>query len=101
MFKFNSSLPLDSENTFRREPIFINDNHAIPTDHFFIPPHYSDSIKYLLVSHGEINDRIEKLAFDISQDFKDETIHLMCVLKGKTIRIPVLFFFFNIFSLEL
>ena len=32
--------------------------------------------------HGSIVDRVEKLAYDINQDYKGETIHLLCVLKG-------------------
>ena len=31
---------------------------------------------------GAIVDRIEKLAYDMMQDYHGETIHLMCVLKG-------------------
>ena len=36
----------------------------------------------LLVPHGSIVDRVEKLAYDINQDYKGETIHMLCVLKG-------------------
>jgi hypoxanthine phosphoribosyltransferase len=35
-----------------------------------------------MYSHGMIVDRVEKLAFDITQDYKNETLHLLCVLKG-------------------
>ena len=34
------------------------------------------------MSHGSIVDRVEKLAYDINQDYKGETIHMLCVLKG-------------------
>lgn len=51
-------------------------------EHFYIPAHYQDSISSILITHGTIIDRIEKLAFDISQDYDGETIHLLCVLKG-------------------
>jgi hypoxanthine phosphoribosyltransferase len=35
-----------------------------------------------MIPHGQIVDRVEKLAYDISQDYAGETIHLMVVLKG-------------------
>ena len=36
----------------------------------------------MLISHGTIVDRVEKLAYDITQDYKGQTLHLLCVLKG-------------------
>lgn len=54
----------------------------VPLDRFLIPAHYSDSLAHLLISHGTIVDRVEKLAFDITQDYKGETMHLLCVLNG-------------------
>ena len=49
---------------------------------FFIPEHYRGTVDHILITHGTIQDRIEKLAYDIARDYKDLTIHLMCVLKG-------------------
>ena len=32
--------------------------------------------------HGMIVSRVEKLAKDIAEDYKGETIYILCVLKG-------------------
>jgi hypothetical protein len=66
----------------RRLPLIVDDSLRVPLDHFLIPAHYADTLDYLLVSHGTIVDRVEKLAFDISQDYQGQTLHLLCVLKG-------------------
>lgn len=78
-----TSLPLHQLTAeSRRLPLYINDTDAIPLDRFLIPAHYDDTLDYLLVSHGMITDRVEKLAYDITQDYKGKTLHLLCVLKG-------------------
>jgi hypoxanthine phosphoribosyltransferase len=67
----------------RREPLFIEpEGSRIGLEHFYIPEHYQDSLDSLLIPHGQILDRIEKLAYDIIQDYQGVTIHLLCVLKG-------------------
>ncbi len=66
----------------RREPYFVPDDEAIPLEHFYVPAHYGGTLKSLLVPHGVVCDRIEKLAYDIIEDYKGKTIHLLCVLKG-------------------
>lgn len=81
MAQFNCSL-FSKEPLIRREPYFISDTDSLPLDNFYIPAHYQDSLKSLLVPHGMIVDRVEKLAYDISQDYQGHTIHILCVLKG-------------------
>lgn len=66
----------------RREPYFIEDDHSLDMNHFYIPQHYQESLKHLLVPHGMIVDRVEKLAYDIARDYEGQTIHMLCVLKG-------------------
>jgi hypoxanthine phosphoribosyltransferase len=66
----------------RRQPYFIDDNFEVKSEHFYIPAHYQDTLQCLLIPHGTIVDRVEKLAFDINQDYHGQTIHLLCVLKG-------------------
>ncbi len=82
MFKFNSELPNQTAE-FRREPLYIEDDHKIHTQHFNIPVHYKEHVKDILVPHGMIVDRVEKLASDITRDYNGHTIHLLCVLKGR------------------
>lgn len=66
----------------RHEPYYIHDNDEIALEYYYIPQHYQDSLSALLIPHGTIVDRVEKLAYDISQDYDGQTIHLLCVLKG-------------------
>lgn len=72
---FNSKLT-------RREPLHLADDLAISLEHYYIPAHYEETLDSLLVPHGCIVDRVEKLAYDITQDYEGKTIHLLCVLKG-------------------
>lgn len=81
MAKFNSDLFAKGIQN-RREPYFVQDDEALDLSHFYIPQHYQETLKSLLVPAGMIMDRIEKLAYDISQDYEGQTIHMLCVLKG-------------------
>lgn len=71
---------LDKES--RRDPFFISDDLSMDVNHFYLPAHYTDSLQEILVPHGMIVDRVEKLAADITSDYNGHTIHLICVLKG-------------------
>ena len=55
------------------------------TNLFCIPNHYEDSVGNVLIPHGMIQDRIEKLARDAFYDMLSngrEPLHALCVLKG-------------------
>lgn len=80
MSAFNSSI--EGRNGLRREPYYVADKLSMPLEHFYIPEHYQDTLDGLLIPSGAISDRIEKLAYDITQDYNGVTIHLICVLKG-------------------
>ena len=67
----------------RREPYFIEDKYSMGLDHYYIPEHYRDTLDNILINHGTIVDRVEKLAYDITQDYNGQTIHILCVLKGR------------------
>jgi hypoxanthine phosphoribosyltransferase len=71
-------------NVRRAEPLFISDDATISLDHFFVPAHYHDTLECLLIPHGTVVSRVEKLARDIAHDFAGQTIVLLCVLKGGT-----------------
>ena len=66
----------------RRKPYHIDDDLCLDLQHFYVPAHYQDTLEHLLIPHGTIIDRVEKLAYDIIQDYHGQTIHLLCVLKG-------------------
>jgi len=52
------------------------------TSHFSLPKHYEDSIESILVPHGLIKDRIERMARNIHTEFNSESMILLCILKG-------------------
>ena len=51
---------------------------------FALVSHYEEVVESVLIPHGLIQDRIEKLALDISADSKsyENGITAICVLKG-------------------
>ena len=83
MSAFNSAV--EGKVGFRREPYYVADKHSMSLEHFYIPAHYQDTLGGLLIPFGAISDRVEKLAYDITQDYNGQTIHLICVLKGNCI----------------
>jgi len=74
--------PTEIQFSERRSPLYIEDSKSIALEHFYIPAHYQETLDSLLVPHGMIVDRVEKLAYDITMDYTGNTIHLLCVLKG-------------------
>lgn len=59
-----------------------DDTAGYSMDTFCIPKHYEDDLKRVLVPAGLVADRVERLARDIVQDFSEEPIVALCVLKG-------------------
>uniref|UniRef100_F7IGN8 Phosphoribosyltransferase domain-containing protein 1 n=1 Tax=Callithrix jacchus TaxID=9483 RepID=F7IGN8_CALJA len=49
---------------------------------FTYPQHYYGDLEYILIPHGIIVDRIERLAKDIMKDIGYSDIMVLCVLKG-------------------
>lgn len=62
--------------------MFIADTASYELDHFAIPPQYKDYLATVLLPHGLVLDRIDKLAADIRGDYLESTPHLLVVLKG-------------------
>ena len=60
--------------------VFIANDFTYPIENFFVPDHIADSIGSVLIPHGLIQDRIEKLAADILVDHSEHTIYFLCVL---------------------
>jgi hypothetical protein len=81
MTEFNCAI--EGKTGLRREPYYVADKLSMSLEHFYIPEHYQDTLDGLLIPAGAIADRIEKLAYDITQDYNGVTIHLICVLKGE------------------
>ncbi|XP_037132587.1 phosphoribosyltransferase domain-containing protein 1b isoform X2 [Syngnathus acus] len=51
-------------------------------DLFSYPAHYAGDLQCVVVPHGVIMDRTERLARDIMDDLGDHDIVVLCVLKG-------------------
>ncbi|XP_060553693.1 hypoxanthine-guanine phosphoribosyltransferase-like [Ruditapes philippinarum] len=63
--------------------IVIDDNYdGYRLELFCIPKHYEEDLENILIPSGLITDRIERLARDITQEFNDEGLVALCVLKG-------------------
>ncbi|XP_064647883.1 hypoxanthine-guanine phosphoribosyltransferase-like [Lineus longissimus] len=65
------------------EYMVIDDDYkGHPLNLFCIPKHYENSLDHVLIPSGLVNDRIEKLAKDIVQEFGTVPVTALCVLKG-------------------
>jgi hypoxanthine phosphoribosyltransferase len=67
-------------------PFHVTDDFAWNLEHFVIPEHYAPDLASVMISHGLIQDRIDRLANDICKayDFHGSgaRLHMLCVLKG-------------------
>ena len=55
---------------------------VFPLDKFCIPRHYKDDLDYVMIPHGLIQDRVEKLAEEIVKETSDGSLIACCLLKG-------------------
>ncbi|XP_038044778.1 hypoxanthine-guanine phosphoribosyltransferase-like [Patiria miniata] len=49
---------------------------------FCVPRHYEQDLESILIPHGIILDRTERLARDIVKDMGEDSLVVLCVLKG-------------------
>uniref|UniRef100_A0A4W6DKZ2 Phosphoribosyltransferase domain-containing protein 1 n=1 Tax=Lates calcarifer TaxID=8187 RepID=A0A4W6DKZ2_LATCA len=67
----------------RSSGIVINDDWpGYSLDLFNYPAHYSGDLDCVIIPHGVIMDRTERLARNIMDDLGDHDIVVLCVLKG-------------------
>lgn len=67
----------------RSEGIVIKDDWpGYSLDLFSYPAHYSGDLDCVIIPHGVIMDRTERLARNIMDDLGDHAIVVLCVLKG-------------------
>ncbi|ORX99920.1 hypoxanthine phosphoribosyltransferase [Basidiobolus meristosporus CBS 931.73] len=65
--------------------IDIDISRVYPLDHFVVPQHYEKDVESILIPHGMIKDRIQKLAKLIVNNIPDDPVPnlvVCCVLKG-------------------
>lgn len=67
----------------RRDGIVIEDDWpGYSLDLFSYPAHYAGDLDCVIIPHGVIMDRTERLARDIMDDLGNHDIVVLCVLKG-------------------
>lgn len=59
-----------------------DDEKGYQLEMFCVPKHYEEDLENVLIPHGVILDRIERLARDIYNDLGNKPIVVICVLKG-------------------
>ncbi|KAJ3209933.1 hypoxanthine phosphoribosyltransferase 1 [Entophlyctis luteolus] len=57
---------------------------ALPKEAFVLPAHYEDDVDSVLIPHGLIINRIDKIAQDIAKDYQGPIV-ACCVLKGASV----------------
>ncbi|KAJ3011406.1 UNVERIFIED_CONTAM: hypoxanthine phosphoribosyltransferase 1 [Siphonaria sp. JEL0065] len=62
----------------------IEVDNFLPKEAFVIPEHYQEDVSSVLIPHGLILNRIEKIAHDIAKDYLGP-ITACCVLKGASV----------------
>lgn len=62
--------------------VVVPDYARYEKEHFVIPRHYEASISHVLVPGGLIDNRVERLALDITKYFGADELHILCILKG-------------------
>ncbi|XP_061877961.1 phosphoribosyltransferase domain-containing protein 1-like [Entelurus aequoreus] len=71
------------EHAGKKRGIVIKDDWpGYSLDLFTYPEHYHDDIDNVYIPHGVVMDRTERLARYIRDDFADDNITVLCVLKG-------------------
>ncbi|XP_055007671.1 phosphoribosyltransferase domain-containing protein 1b isoform X2 [Boleophthalmus pectinirostris] len=73
----------DDASPKRRDGIVIEDDWpGYSLDLFSYPTHYSGDLDCVIIPHGVIMDRTERLARNIMDDLGNHDIVVLCVLKG-------------------
>ncbi|XP_077480466.1 phosphoribosyltransferase domain-containing protein 1-like isoform X2 [Stigmatopora argus] len=71
------------EHAAKKRGIVIQDDWpGYSLDLFSYPEHYRDDIDNVYIPHGVVVNRTERLARYIAEDFADDNIVVLCVLKG-------------------
>lgn len=65
--------------------IKVDDDESFEKNLLVLPRHYAECIDTVLIPHGLIQDRVDKMAADILAKYEGQTVHLLCVLKGGSV----------------
>ena len=67
---------------FEKKCIVIRNNDFLPPNKVVIPMKHQMYVDSVVLSRGLIIDRIEKLAYEIANDYRDKQVYLLIVMKG-------------------
>jgi hypoxanthine phosphoribosyltransferase len=67
---------------FENRCIVVKNSDFLAPDRFVIPQKHQRYVSHVVLSRGLILDRIEKLAYEIANDYRDQEVYLLIVLKG-------------------
>ena len=56
--------------------------HIVSADGYCIPEEYVNKLEGIILPNGLMEDRCEKMAYDISLDYQNTRPYLLCTLKG-------------------
>ncbi|EGD77954.1 hypoxanthine phosphoribosyltransferase 1 [Salpingoeca rosetta] len=59
-----------------------DESAAYSLDSFCIPAHYKNDLEEIVLPHGIVQDRIQRMARDIVEDHQHQPLVCLCVLKG-------------------
>jgi hypoxanthine phosphoribosyltransferase len=74
----SNSCHVSYENCIR----ICDDDEGIPIDLLCVPTHYKNDLENVMIPYGLIIDRTEALARQIFDEYGNEPIVCLCVLKG-------------------
>ncbi|KAL8449881.1 hypothetical protein Emed_002844 [Eimeria media] len=73
---------MEQEELVGSTPIAIPDGRLFSAEELVIPPDCAPHVKGVLISGNTIRDRVEKMAYDIRNYYKQGELHIVCLLKG-------------------
>lgn len=77
---------LNSSDCSKSDPIDITERGPYSVDQFpIVNDDYKEDLRNIRISHGEIKDRVSKMALEIAEDYKnyeEPDLYAVCVLEG-------------------
>ena len=67
---------------FKDKAIIIESSAMCPTDKYYLTSKYQPYIQSIILSRGNLKDRIERLAYEMIQKYKGKKIVFLVILKG-------------------
>lgn len=78
----SDSVRVESEKMSQNFVVVSDEDTGYPLSMFCIPRHYKNDLSHVMIPKGLVDDRTEKLAMDIKEEFGHQPLVCLCVLKG-------------------